>query len=279
MLSIDAGLATSDPSLGQAPFEFAQSGFSGSRFGISHGEDYLIAGVKESRNVPFVDLDTTAIARSLSQIADREGDLADAYFERREEVELPADDDPPGIRVWRDEGFAIRLLRGGNTWLATRDQIDRSLFAESLRQVARVMPAAPYPQPALRIGAFPPTDIPRQLLRFPQSITREIRRRLAGFPMRLQVRLHRRWVRVVGTQLAPEQQEEEFFSLQADMPWGQYGALLPQLDPQATEGVASSLMLLFKGRERRWRWRQGTGLWSWDRQRVLSSCTRSWHMR
>ena len=199
--------------------------------------------------MPFVDLDTTAIARSLSQIADREGDLADAYFERREEVELPADDDPPGIRVWRDEGFAIRLLRGGNTWLATRDQIDRSLFAESLRQVARVMPAAPYPQPALRIGAFPPTDIPRQLLRFPQLITREIRRRLAGFPMRLQVRLHRRWVRVVGTQLAPEQQEEEFFSLQADMPWGQYGALLPQLDAQAIEEVASSLMLLFKARE------------------------------
>lgn len=199
--------------------------------------------------MPFVDLDTTAIARSLSQIADREGDLADAYFERREEIELGADDDPPGIRVWRDEGFAIRLLRDGETWLATRDEIDRSQFAESLRQVARVMPTAPYPQPALRIGTFPASSVPRRLLRFPRWVTQGIRRRLAGFPVRMRLRFHRRWVRVVGTQVAPEQQAEEFFSLQAEMPWGHYGALLPELDERSAESVADSLLLLFKARE------------------------------
>lgn len=199
--------------------------------------------------MPFVDLDTTAIARSLSQIADREGDLADAYFERREEIELGAEDDPPSIRVWRDEGFAIRLLRGGETWLATRDEIARSSFADSLRQVARVMPTAPYPQPALRIGTFAEIEVPPCLLHFPRRVTQGIRRRLAGFPMRIELRLHRRWVRVVGTRVAPEQQAEEFSSLLAEMPWGYYGALLPELDERAAQSVADSLVRLFQARE------------------------------
>jgi len=59
----------------------------------------------------WLELDTAAVARALSQIADQPEDLVDAFFERREEVELPPEDDSPGVRVWREEGFAVRLLR------------------------------------------------------------------------------------------------------------------------------------------------------------------------
>ena len=35
------------------------------------------------------ELDTAAVARALSQIAEQPEDLVDAFFERREDVELP----------------------------------------------------------------------------------------------------------------------------------------------------------------------------------------------
>lgn len=196
--------------------------------------------------MPFTDLDTTSVARFLSQIADHQGDLADAFFERRETSEVPPADEAAGIRIWREEGFAIRLIREGGTWLASRDQIEPPLFAEALRQVARVMPAAPYSPPTLRISPFADSDVSPELVHFPRRVTRAIRRRLAGFPLRLQVRRHRRWVRVVGTQLAPDQETEEFYSYEAEMPWGRHGALLAELDDQAVERVASSLTLLFR---------------------------------
>jgi predicted Zn-dependent protease len=199
--------------------------------------------------VPFRALDTSAIARSLSQIADREGDLADAFFERREVIELPAADETAGVRVWREEGFAVRLIRRGSAWLASRDQIDTAPFADGLRQVARVAPLAPYAPPALRVASFEDSDVPTNLQRFPVQVTRAIRRRLAGFPLRLKIRRHRRWVRVVGTLVAPEQEQEEFYSLEAEMPWGRHGALLAQLDEDTAESVASSLTAVFRSRD------------------------------
>src|SRR5260370_8794443 len=62
--------------------------------------------------MPWSQLDTAAVARALSQIAEQPEDLVDAYFERREEVELPPEEDAPGLRVWRGGGVPARLPRG-----------------------------------------------------------------------------------------------------------------------------------------------------------------------
>ena len=194
-------------------------------------------------------LDTTAVARCLSQIADHGDDLADAYFERLEEVEYPAADEAPGIRVRREEGFAIRLVRDGRTWLAARDQIAAGPFGEAMRQVARALPSAPYPEPVLDPAPFPPLEDISRLARFPTAVTRAIRRRLAAFPMQLRVRRHRRWIRVIGTQLAPEPQAESFYSCDVDLPWGRFGALTPDLSEAMGERLATSLTTLFRAQE------------------------------
>ena len=75
-------------------------------------------------SVDLAELDTIAVGRGLSQIADRQGDVVDAFFERREELELPPRDEAPGLRSWREEGLAVRLLRRGRTWLASRVAAD-----------------------------------------------------------------------------------------------------------------------------------------------------------
>jgi len=84
------------------------------------------------------------VARALAQIAERDGDVVDAYFERLEEVEIPPAEEPLGLRVRREEGLAVRLVRGGRTWLATRDTVGSRAFSQALRQVARALPAKVY---------------------------------------------------------------------------------------------------------------------------------------
>ena len=199
--------------------------------------------------MPFDDLDTSAIARSLSQIADRDGDLGDAFFERLEIVELPAADETAGVRVWREQGFALRLIRDGASWSVSRDEIEHSVFADALRQVARVIPTAPYSPPDLRVAPFADSEVPVAMQEFSVQVIRAIRRRLVGFPLRLKIRRHRRWVRVVGTHVAPEQESEEFFSFEAETPWGAHGELLALLDKDSVEGIAESLTSLFRSRE------------------------------
>ena len=56
--------------------------------------------------VDLAELDTVAVGRGLGQIADRPGDVADAFFECREEVELPPEGEAPGFRSRREEGMA-----------------------------------------------------------------------------------------------------------------------------------------------------------------------------
>lgn len=199
--------------------------------------------------MPLSGLDSTAIARSLSQIAERHDDHAEAYFERLDEVEYPAADEEPGVRLRREEGFAIRLSRQGTTWLAARDRIAPALFNEALRQVARALPSAPYPEPTMDLAPFPDPGDTTDLARFPGAVTNAIRRHLAAFPLRLSVRRHRRWLQVIGCQLAPEPQAECFYSCDAELPWSRYGALLCQLGEPEIEKVATSLTLLFRARE------------------------------
>ena len=200
--------------------------------------------------MPFSELDTAAVARTLSQIAEKPDDVVDAFFERREEAELPPEDEGPGLRVRREEGFAIRLSREGHTWLASRDNVDAKPFAEALRQVARALPSATYPEPAFRMPPFEPD--PRaaaELVGIPEALARAVRSHHVGFPSRLTVRRHRRWVQVVGPRLVAGQETETFYSLQAETTWGGHGAIHPRLDANALEGFAASLVHLFRARQ------------------------------
>src|SRR5262249_8426722 len=151
----------------------------------------ILSHVCHNPAVPFSALDTAAVARTLSQIAEQPEDLADAYFERRQEVELRAEGEAPGLRVWREEGLAVRLVREGKTWLAARDPIEPRPFAEALRQIARALPSATYPEPALPLAPWAPPEA-GELLDFPGARTRAVRAHHVGFPLRLTVRRRRR---------------------------------------------------------------------------------------
>jgi predicted Zn-dependent protease len=201
-----------------------------------------------NRPVPFTGLDTAGVARALSQVADRPGDLADAFFERTEEVELVPDGGGPGLRLRREEGFALRLVRDGRTWLAARDQVQPRAFAEALRQVARALPAAAYPEPVLAPDQpGPPRAL--ELLEFPAAVERAVRAEHVAFPLRLALRRHRRWVQVVGPRLVPAPEVETFYSVTLETPWGRHGALLPALGPAAASAVAASAVAIFRARE------------------------------
>lgn len=203
----------------------------------------------ESSTVPFTELDTTAIARSLAQIADREGDLAEVFFERREELTLFPPDRSPGVMTLQDEGFAVRLIRAGKVWMATRDGLETGLLGTALKQIARVVPSTPYPEPVIQVDPVGAASISAEQLDFPRFVTRAIRRRLAGFPFQLTVRSHRRWIRVVRAQLSPEPESDLFFSCEADLPWARWGTLLTRLDEDSADRVARSLTSLFRARE------------------------------
>lgn len=198
--------------------------------------------------MPFSELDTAAVARTLSQIAENPEDVVDAFFERREDVELPPDGEPPGLRVWREEGFAVRLAREGRTWLASRDAIESRSFAEAFRQVARALPSATYPEPSLQLLPFEGAPVAPELFDFPGAVARAVRAHHVGFPFRLTVRRHRRWVQVVGPRLVPGGEAETFYSCAVESSWGRHGALLPALDAEAVTATASAIVALFRSR-------------------------------
>lgn len=200
---------------------------------------------------PFVDLaelDTVAVGRGLAQIADRPRDVVDAFFECHEEVELGPESESPGLRSRREEGLAVRLLRRGRTWLASRDIIDADAFRGAVRQVARALPAATYPAPRFRSRRPAATIEAPEVLAFPAAVERLLERRYVGLPLRLTVRRHHRWTRVIGSSLAADPQEELFYSCVAELPWARHGAVFRRLDEQAAEEVIDSLMGLYRAR-------------------------------
>ncbi|HKI03980.1 MAG TPA: metallopeptidase TldD-related protein [Thermoanaerobaculia bacterium] len=198
--------------------------------------------------MPFSKLDTPAVARTLSQIAEQPDDVVDAFFERREEVELAPEGEPGGLRVWREEGFAVRLSREGRTWLASRDEVEAKPFAEALRQVARAFSSASYPEPSLEVAPTGPVAAP-ELPEFPAALSRAVRAHHVGFPLRIALRRHRRWVQVVGPRLVPGPETETFYSCAAESSWGRYGVLLPRLDAGAAEEIAAAVVALFRARQ------------------------------
>ncbi len=197
----------------------------------------------------FAGLDTAAVARSLSALLEEPEDWVDAYFERLEEAAWHGAEGPPPGRVRREQGLAVRLVRGRRTYLASRDEIDGASFARALRQVARAWSASPGAEPRL---AMPPWDEPAPLVElagFAEAVESAIARRRVAFPLRLAVRSHRREIQVVGPRLVPAPEGERFFSLEAEMPWGRWGTLLAALDAAAAERIAAALVARFRARQ------------------------------
>ena len=198
--------------------------------------------------MPFSQLDGAGITRALSQITQRPADLADAYFERLETVELPPGDQEPGLRVWRESGLAIRLVRDGSTWLAGRDRIDSEVLGDALRRVARAMPRIPYPLPELGDQWPEPTEA-AEVLEFPSVVDRALRARHLELSARLTVCRHRRWVRVIGSRVASATERESFYSLRIETPRAAFGRLLAELTPAAADEIARHLFDLHRARD------------------------------
>jgi predicted Zn-dependent protease len=165
-------------------------------------------------------------------------------------VESAPPETAPAVKVRREEGLAVRLVRRRRSWLASRDEISPSAFGDALRQVSRALPVAAYPQPPLVSGPWPEEEAGalEALLGFPTAVERAVRRRNVAFPAQITVRRHRRWLQVVGPQLVPDAESEAFFSCAASLPWGSWGTLLTELDEVAVEAVAGSLVGLFRAR-------------------------------
>jgi len=128
----------------------------------------------QDRDVQPAAADTAAIARLMAQIADQPGDRAEAFFEHRFERLLPAQDETLSPREWCEEGFAVRLVRAGRAWHASRDGLAGTAFIEALRQIARAQPRTALVEPAMPESAEWHEDA-TPLLEFPRWVERAIR--------------------------------------------------------------------------------------------------------
>ncbi len=192
-------------------------------------------------------LETSSVARALAAVAAEPGDLAEVYFERRVDAEWPPDEARCGLRIRREEGLAVRLVRGERAWLASRDRITGGELASALRQVARAQPAAMV-EPELAVGPSP--TVPVATLRgFGAELERAIRKHHVAFPFRLTTRWHRRDLQVVGPRWVPESEREVFYSLDVELPWGRFGALATALSAGEAERLGRALVARFRARE------------------------------
>jgi predicted Zn-dependent protease len=196
----------------------------------------------------FEGFESAAVARALAEVADQAGDMADAYFERLEEAQLLPDDEGPAHRLRREEGLAVRLVRGGRTWLAGRDGISGRNLLEAIRQVARAQPRGVLPETTLTLT---PWAVPQaeELVDFAAAVEEAIRAQHVAFGLRLAVRRHRRWLQVAAPRLVPQAQSESFYSVVAETPWGTDGDLFPVLSGGVARELARALVDRFRARE------------------------------
>jgi len=193
-------------------------------------------------------LDTAAVARALSLVATAQEDIADAFFEERLDAELPSADGAVGLRVRRERGLAVRLVRGSRVWMAARDALDEAALGDALRAVARTVPPA-FPLPS---ESPHPEDerLPLdELAGFAGRLEGALRRRYLAFPYGLVTRWHARLSRVVTPETATGLETERFASVEALLPWGRAGALAPRLDEATAEALAERLASRFRARE------------------------------
>jgi predicted Zn-dependent protease len=198
--------------------------------------------------MPLANLETGGIARCLAQIADRPADHVEAFFEVTSDTRMqgPVEHMTPESRT--EQGLAVRLLRGGEAWLASSDGISPDTFSRAVARVARARPGAVAPPPrALGVGAID-AAVPGNLEEFAVAAQTAIGARHATFPVHWDIRRHRRWSRTIGAMLAPEQQRESFYSCVARTSWTVWGTLLLELDDSAAGAVARSLTRSFRAR-------------------------------
>lgn len=199
--------------------------------------------------MPFEAIDAGALARWLAQLAEQPDDWVDLFLERREEAELPGEERRPGVSVVREQGLAVRLVRGGRSYLGSADAIDGRTFADAVRRVSRALPRTALPEPELAEPAWDePIHLP-ELASFAELLREALRARLVAFPLRLRVRRHRRWVQVIGPRLASAPTAETFYSVVGETPWGRRGRLLAELSPGNAAELADALAELFRARE------------------------------
>jgi predicted Zn-dependent protease len=199
--------------------------------------------------VSFLEADMGALARCLTQISEDPAALVEGFFERTEQTAVTPQGEAPAYRVWREEGFSVRLASRDESWMVSRDGIDGAGFLEALRKTARRMAQGLRPPPRLRATPAPPVESAEAALAFAAAVDNELRRRHLAFPLRLEVRRHRRWIQLVGRELVPEPETEDFWSVRAALEGAAWGALLPSLDGDAVALVAGALATLFRSRD------------------------------
>ncbi|MEM9554929.1 MAG: TldD/PmbA family protein [Acidobacteriota bacterium] len=200
--------------------------------------------------MPFSSIDAPGVLRALSQVAERDDDLADVYFERREEIALPTVDAAgPGLQVWREEGLAVRLLREGRTWLAGRDGIGPDELGDALRRVARAMPRAAYPRPAVSATRWREPPAAPELVELAPHVRRHLAEREVPGDVRWTLRRHQRWVKVIGNAVTSATEHERFYSVVASTPWGRWGSLTTALDEAFATAAADALEQQWRARD------------------------------
>jgi hypothetical protein len=205
--------------------------------------------MRQFRTVPLTALDAGGISRCLAQLAGRPGDRPDAFFEVVEATRFRPDGESPRRAVRREAGLAVRLTRGGRSWLASCDAVDSAAFRDAVGRVARVRPAAWVLPGGIELGPMPVDELELETL--PERVREAIKRRHVAFPTRIEAFRRRRWVRAVGSVLAPEQEREELVGLVVRTPWGRWGGLFPGLAEEAAEHAALALLARFAARDAR----------------------------
>jgi predicted Zn-dependent protease len=199
--------------------------------------------------VSFLEADTGALARCLSEISEDPAALVEGFFERSEQAAFAPGGAPPTFRVWREEGLSVRLVTRHQTWMASRDGIDGESFLEALRSAARRLAQGLRPPPRLRSVPPSETSKPDPARAFAADVVRRLRERHLAFPLRLEVRRHRRWIQIVGREFVAEPEGEDFWSVRAELDGAAWGVLLPDLERDAATAVAGSLAALFRSRD------------------------------
>ena len=120
-----------------------------------HGRRTARRAAHYNRRMSFLEADIGALARCLAQVSDDPAALVEAFFERTEQTALAPRGETAAHRVWREEGFSIRLASRDETWMVSRDGIDGTDFLEALRKTARRMAQGLRPPPRLRAAPAP----------------------------------------------------------------------------------------------------------------------------
>src|SRR5687767_7902520 len=91
------------------------------------------SGGRYNPAVSFLEADTGVLARCLAEVSEDPAALVEGFFERSEISALAPRGEAPSLRVWREEGFSIRLVSDAETWMTSRDGLDGTTFLEALR--------------------------------------------------------------------------------------------------------------------------------------------------